>query len=87
MCLCYSFAILFEGGVFLLDNRIRDLREDHDLTQQQIASAIGITQRKYSYLETGTQPLTDEILVRLSAYYHVSIDYILRQTNNPNRNK
>ena len=68
-----------------LDNRIKDLREDHDLTQQQIASAIGITQRKYSYLETGTQPLTDELLVLLSNYYHVSIDYLLRQTNNPKR--
>lgn len=68
-----------------MDNRIKDLREDHDLTQQQIASAIGITQRKYSYLETGTQPLTDELLVLLSNYYHVSIDYLLRQTNNPKR--
>lgn len=36
-----------------MNNRIRDLREDHDLTQQQIADVIGITQRKYSYLETG----------------------------------
>ncbi len=70
-----------------MDNRIKDLREDHDLTQQQIASAIGITQRKYSYIETGTQPLTDDLLVRLSNYYHVSIDYLLRQTNNPKRNK
>ena len=67
-------------------NRIKDLREDHDLTQQQIADRIGITQRKYSYLETGTQPLTDELLVRLADYYQVSIDYILRQTNNPKRN-
>lgn len=70
-----------------MDNRIKDLREDADLTQQQIASAIGITQRKYSYIETGTQPLTDELLVRLANYYSVSIDYILRQTNNPKRNK
>lgn len=70
-----------------MDNRIRDLREDSDLTQQQIADAIGITQRKYSYIETGTQPLTDEILVRLANYYRVSIDYLLRQTNNPQRNK
>ncbi len=70
-----------------MDNRIKDLREDHDLTQQQIASAIGITQRKYSYIETGTQPLTDELLVLLSNYYQVSIDYILRQTNNPKRCK
>ncbi len=63
------------------------MREDADLTQQQIADAIGITQRKYSYIETGTQPLTDELLVKLANYYRVSIDYLLRQTNNPNRNK
>jgi len=69
-----------------LDNRIKDLREDSDLTQQKIADAIGITQRKYSYIETGTQPLTDELLVKLANYYHVSIDYLLRQTNNPKRN-
>ncbi|MBR1820170.1 MAG: helix-turn-helix transcriptional regulator [Clostridia bacterium] len=70
-----------------MDNRIKDLREDFDLTQQQIADAIGITQRKYSYIETGTQPLTDELLVKLANYYQVSIDYLLRQTNNPKRNK
>ena len=69
-----------------MDNRIKDLRDDSDLTQQQIADAIGITQRKYSYVETGTQPLTDELLVKLANYYQVSIDYLLRQTNNPKRN-
>ena len=68
-----------------MQNRIKDLREDHDLTQQKVADAISITQRKYSYLETGTQPLTDEILVKLADYYDVSIDYILMQTNNPKR--
>ena len=68
-----------------MQNRIKDLREDHDLTQQSIANAIDITQRKYSYLETGVQPLTDEILVKLADYYDVSIDYILMQTNNPKR--
>ena len=70
-----------------MQNRIKDLREDRDLTQQQLASAIGITQRKYSYIETGTQPLTDEILVKLSTFYDVSIDYILMQTNDPLRYK
>lgn len=68
-----------------MDNRIKDLREDHDLTQQQLADKIGITQRKYSYLETGVQPLTDEILVSLSKFYNVSIDYILKQTDKPKR--
>lgn len=69
-----------------MKNRIRDLREDNDLTQQNVADAIGITQRKYSYLETGVQPLTDEILVKLAAFYRVSIDYLLCQTNCPERN-
>ena len=69
----------------MVKNRIRDLREDHDLTQQKVADAIGITQRKYSYLETGVQPLTDEILVRLSRLYQVSIDYLLCQTDRPER--
>ena len=77
---------LFAGGDAQLDNRIKDLREDSDLTQQKIADAIGRTQRKYSYIETGTQPLTDELLVKLANYYQVSIDYLLRQTNNPKRN-
>ena len=68
-------------------NRVKDLREDHDLTQQQVADAIGITQRKYSYIETGTQQLTGEILIKLANLYHVSIDYLLAQTDNPKRNQ
>lgn len=65
-----------------IKSRIRDLREDNDLTQQQVAEAIGITQRKYSYLETETQPLTDELLVRLADFYDVNIDYLLFRTEN-----
>lgn len=64
-----------------MDNRIKDLREDRDLTQTQVAEAIGITQRKYSYIETGTQQLTDEILVKLAKFYDVSVDYILKLSN------
>ncbi len=62
------------------------MREDRDLTQQQLADALGITQRKYSYLETGVQQWTDELLVKLAKYYRVSIDYLLCQTDNPKRN-
>ncbi len=64
-----------------MNNRMRELREDNDLTQQQVADKLGITQRKYSYIETGTQQLTDEILVGLSKIYKVSTDYILRLTD------
>lgn len=73
------------GGDGILNNRIRALREDKDLTQQQVAAAIGITQRKYSYLETGVQQWTDELLIRLSRYYRVSIDYLLMQTDQAER--
>lgn len=63
--------------------RIKDLRTDNDLTQAEIASAIGITQRKYSYLETGRQQLTDDLLVRLAVFYKTSIDYLLGLTDDP----
>ena len=60
---------------------MRDLREDHDLSQQCVADAIGITQRKYSYIETEVQPLTDELIVKLARFYSVSADYLLRLTD------
>jgi len=50
-----------------------------------VADQIGITQRKYSYIETGIQQLTAELLVSLALLYNVSIDYLLCQTDNPNR--
>ena len=73
--------MLFQGDK--METRIRDLREDHDLTQTEVAEAIGITQRKYSYLETGQQDWTDVLLVRLAAFYGTSVDYLLRQTDDP----
>lgn len=68
-----------------MKNRLRDLREDHDYTQQMVADKIGITQRKYSYVETGTQQLTADILVALARLYGVSVDYLLCETDNPHR--
>lgn len=64
-----------------IDTRIKDLRIDSDLTQSEIAEAIGITQRKYSYIETGIQPLTDEIICKLAKFYSTSADYILYLTD------
>lgn len=66
-------------------NRLKDLREDHDYTQQQVAQQIGITQRKYSYIETGIQQLTAEVLIPLARFYNVSVDYLLGETDCPNR--
>lgn len=66
-----------------MKNRIRDMREDHDLTQETVANALGITQRKYSYLETGQQQWSEEYLIALAKYYHTSIDYLVGLTDNP----
>lgn len=68
-----------------IKNRLRDLREDNDYTQQYVAKKIGMTQRKYSYIETGIQQLTAEALVPLAKLYGVSIDYLLCQTDCPRR--
>jgi len=64
-----------------MNARIRDMREDRDLSQTDVAKAIGISQRKYSYLETGVQQWTDELLVRLALYYETSVDYLLGLTD------
>ena len=62
---------------------LASLRRGRDMTQQQVADAIGITQRKYSYVETGTQPLTDDLMSALAALYCVSVDYLLCRTDTP----
>lgn len=66
--------------------RIRDLREDHDLTQTQLAKIIGMSQTGYSKYETGENDIPTAILIKLSTYYNVSIDFLLGQTDNPKRN-
>ena len=66
-----------------MKNRMKDLRIDNDLRQIDVADAIGITQRKYSYIEVDTQELTAEIIVKLAKFYKTSTDYILGLTNDP----
>lgn len=67
--------------------RIRDLREDHDLMQKEIAAVLGIQQTVYSRYERGFQTIPLEHLVTLADYYHVSTDYLLGRTDNPDINK
>ena len=67
--------------------RIRDLREDNDLKQRQIADILNCSQQVYSNYELGQRDIPTDILIKLANYYKVSIDYLLGQTNNPKRNK
>ncbi|MDE5738556.1 MAG: helix-turn-helix domain-containing protein [Oscillospiraceae bacterium] len=62
--------------------RIRDLREDNDLTQTDLARQLHCSQRTYSYYESGTHNLPIEILIKIADFYHVSVDYLLERTNN-----
>ena len=57
--------------------RIRDLREDRDLSQTEIAKVIKTTQQQYSKIETGKADISGEKLILLAQYYNVSVDYIL----------
>ena len=61
--------------------RLRDLREDADLTQEQVGKAINVPQRTYSYYETGGRMVPPEVLCALAELYHVSVDYILERTD------
>lgn len=61
--------------------RIKDLREDHDLSQQQVADVLGMKQPQYSRYERGLRDVPTDILIRLAVFYKTSTDYILGLTN------
>lgn len=57
--------------------KLRDLREDHDMKQKEIAAILGIDQRVYSTYETGKRDIPLRHLITLADFYHVSVDYLL----------
>ena len=61
--------------------RLRDLREDADLTQKDLADYLHIKQNTYSQYENGQRQLPIPLLIALAEYYHTSTDYILRLTD------
>ena len=61
--------------------RLRDLREDKNKTQQQIADEIHMSRTGYNQYEIGNNDIPTKVLITLSKYYNTSIDYILGQTN------
>ena len=65
--------------------RIRDLREDKNLNQTQVAKMLGMSQTGYSKYETGENDIPTDILIKLARFYNTSIDYLLGETNNKTR--
>ncbi|MBO6348052.1 hypothetical protein IGI73_003113 [Enterococcus sp. DIV0755f] len=61
--------------------RIRDLREDNDLTQHQIATLLNISQSTYSRYENGELEIPIQTLIKLANYYNTSIDYLVNLTD------
>lgn len=61
--------------------RIRDLREDQDLTQKQVAEMLGMSQTGYSKYETGENDIPTAILIKLADFYRTTTDYILNRTD------
>ena len=62
-------------------NRLRDLREDADLNQTQVAKFLGMSQTGYSKYETGENDIPTQVLIRLARFYGTSTDYLLGLTD------
>ena len=71
----------------MLYPRIRNLREDSDLSQKDMAAYLNCTQVCYSYYEIGKRDIPTEVLIKLAKFYNVSTDYLLGLTKNPTRAK
>lgn len=72
--------------VFLVQvNRIKELREDRDKTQQMIASYLCVAQNTYCNYENGKREIPIELLIKLAEYYKVNLEYLLGLTDVPDR--
>lgn len=67
--------------------RIKDIREDNDLTQKQISAIINCDQSLYSKYERGEREIPLSLIIKLADYYNTSIDYLTGRTDNPEINK
>ncbi|MGI6017548.1 MAG: helix-turn-helix domain-containing protein [Marvinbryantia sp.] len=65
--------------------RIRDLREDKDITQERLAEYLGISQRAYSRYETADSMMPLDLLIKIADFHNVSVDYLLERTDIPNQ--
>ena len=63
--------------------RLRDMREDHDLTQQKLAEYLGMPQPQYFRYEQGLRDIPTDILIQLAKLYNTTTDYLLGLTDDP----
>lgn len=65
----------------MIFKNVRDLREDKDLKQREVAEYLGVSQNTYSQYETGVIALTDQVLIKLADFYGVSTDFLMDRTS------
>ena len=79
---CFAFL----GGIFMQKyQRLRDMREDHDKSQSEIAELLGVLQEQYSRWETGKRELPMHHFITLARYYNVSLDYLAGLVDTPRK--
>ena len=74
-------TVIIGSGDRMLYQRIRDLREDKNLTQKQMGEILSCSQRVYSNYERGELDIPTDILIKLADFHGVSVDYLLNRTN------
>jgi len=79
--MAHNVAYIIIPVMIMAYERIRSLREDADMTQQQIADLLFINRRTYSSYETGVRSMSPEMLIQIARIHGVSVDYLLGQTN------
>lgn len=82
-----TFVLLYNFFGDYMNLRIRDMREDNDLTQKQISSIIHCDQSLYSKYERGEREIPLSLIIKLADYYKTSVDYLIGRTDNPDINK
>ncbi len=78
-----QYIICWKGEGNLHYRRLRDLREDHDLTQDQLVAMLGMHKTTYTNYEQGKREIPFALVIRLAQLYNVSIDYIAELSNTP----
>lgn len=73
--------MLYRMAIIMIFRHLKDLREDNDLRQKDIAQILNVSQNTYSQYETGVIALTAEVLIKLADYYGVTVDYLLDRTD------
>ena len=80
-----KISIQISGDYVAYYKRLRELREDHDLSQRKLAAMLDISQPQYCLYEKGFRDIPSDLLIKLANIYETTIDYMLELSNNPNR--